>query len=112
MKNAIAGFGILCCHHARTNFNKAIKYMTSDTEIRDLLALERTRLANERTFLAYIRTSLALFAGAAVLFQFFSSLHAYTSVAWVLGLGGLSVLLIGVYRFNHVRSRLKKYAPS
>jgi putative membrane protein len=86
--------------------------MSSDSEIRDVLALERTRLANERTFLAYIRTSLALLAGAAVLFQFFSSLHAYTSVAWVLGFGELSVLLIGGYRFNHLRSQLKKYAPS
>lgn len=84
--------------------------MSSDSETRDVLALERTRLANERTFLAYIRTSLALFAGAAVLFQFFSSLHTYTSVAWVLGIGGLSVLLIGAYRFVHVKNELNQYA--
>ncbi len=29
-------------------------------EIRDSLAIERTKLANERTFLAYIRTAMAL----------------------------------------------------
>ncbi|MBQ0759959.1 MAG: DUF202 domain-containing protein [Zhongshania sp.] len=84
--------------------------MSSDSEIRDILALERTRLANERTFLAYIRTGLALLAGAAVLFQFFSALDSYTAAAWVLAFGGLCVFIIGSYRFVHVRNELNKYA--
>lgn len=76
--------------------------------IRDKLALERTRLANERTFLAYVRTALSLIAGAAVLFQFFSSVQAYVAVAWVLAILGVAVLAIGIYRFRTVRAELRR----
>ena len=75
--------------------------------IRDKLALERTELANERTFLAYVRTSLSLIAGAAVLFQFFSSVHAYLAVAWILAFVGVAVLVVGIYRFRKVRADLR-----
>ena len=75
--------------------------------IRDKLALERTELANERTFLAYVRTSLSLIAGAAVLFQFFSAVHAYVAVAWVLAALGVIVLLTGMHRFRRVRAALR-----
>ena len=75
--------------------------------IRDMLALERTELANERTFLAYVRTSLSLIAGAAVLFQFFSAVHVYLAIAWVLAIAGLVVLIIGIYRFRKVRADLR-----
>lgn len=75
--------------------------------IRDKLALERTELANERTFLAYVRTSLSLIAGAVVLFQFFSSVHAYVAIAWVLAVLGVIVLLVGIYRFRKVRAELR-----
>jgi putative membrane protein len=75
--------------------------------IRDKLALERTELANERTFLAYVRTSLSLIAGAAVLFQFFSAVHAYVAVAWVLAITGVAVLIVGIYRFRKVRAGLR-----
>jgi len=81
--------------------------MESSSDTRDKLALERTRLANERTLLAYVRTGLSLLAASAVLFQFFSSLHSYIAVAWVLAVSGLVVLAVGVIRFNLVRSRLK-----
>ena len=75
--------------------------------MRDRLALERTRLANERTFLAYVRTSLSLIAGAAVLFQFFSSTHSYLAVAWILASLGVIVLVVGIYRFRTVRVGLR-----
>jgi putative membrane protein len=75
--------------------------------LRDKLALERTRLANERTFLAYVRTSLSLIAGAAVLFQFFSAVHAYLAVAWVLAILGLLVLVLGTVRFRTVQKELR-----
>ena len=74
--------------------------------IRDRLALERTRLANERTFLAYVRTSLSLIAGAAVLFQFFSSEESYVIVAWVLAFLGVVVFGVGVVRFRTVNKEL------
>lgn len=80
--------------------------MNNESETRDRLALERTRLANERTLLAYIRTGLSLLAASAVLFQFFSSIHAYMAVAWGLAVCGLGVLGIGLMRFNTVRKYL------
>lgn len=75
--------------------------------IRDKLALERTRLANERTFLAYVRTALSLIAGAAVLFEFFSSSPSYLAVAWFLAVLGVIVFFVGIYRFRTVRNELR-----
>ena len=83
----------------------------ASTSVRDTLALERTRLANERTFLAYVRTSLSLIAGAAVLFQFFSTVKAYLAVAWVLAICGILVLAVGIYRFHTVRTGLRREVP-
>jgi len=80
--------------------------MNGNSEKRDNLALERTRLANERTFLSYVRTGLSLLAASALLFQFFSSLNSYIAIAWVLALGGLIVLLVGIVRFGKVRAKL------
>ena len=57
-------------------------------ELRDELAVERTRLANERTLLAYIRTALALAAAGAILLQFFPSYPSLFSIAWVLVVAG------------------------
>jgi len=78
--------------------------------MRDKLAFERTKLANERTFLAYVRTSLSLIAGAAVIFQFFSSVQTYVFLAWIFAVLGVIVLVIGIYRFNSLRSELAKEA--
>ena len=78
--------------------------------LRDKLAMERTELANERTFLAYVRTSLSLIAGAAVLFQFFSSVQAYIALAWILAVAGVLVLVVGIYRFRSVKNRLAREA--
>ena len=83
--------------------------MENASETRDQLALERTQLANERTFLAYIRTGLSLLAAAAVMFQFFASLHADTAIGWLLAAAGGLVLLIGGLRFVVVRKRLDRY---
>ena len=74
--------------------------------MREQLALERTRLANERTFLAYVRTALSLIAAAAVLFQFFSSSGTHLAAGWFLGVLGVVVLAIGVYRFRSVKAAL------
>ncbi len=82
--------------------------MQTNATVRDKLALERTRLANERTFLAYVRTALSMIAGAAVLFQFFSSVHAYMVVAWILAVCGVLVLAIGIHRFHTVRTELRR----
>lgn len=76
--------------------------------LRDFLALERTRLANERTLFSYIRTSLYLFLGGIALFQ----ITGFERIKW-LGYVSLSfsviILIIGIFRFNHLKFKLKKY---
>jgi len=75
-------------------------------DLRENLALQRTRLANERTFLAYVRTSLSLLAGGVVLLQYFSSSFGMKVTGWGLAFLGLAVLAIGLARFFSVRGRL------
>jgi putative membrane protein len=76
--------------------------------LRDFLALERTRLANERTLFSYIRTSLYLLLGGIALFQ----ITGFERIKW---LGYVSIalsiiiLIIGIFRFNHIKFKLKKY---
>jgi len=76
--------------------------------LRDYLALERTKLANERTLLSYIRASLYLFIGGLAVLQ----VNGFHHIKW---LGYLSlaisvvIIIIGIYRFYVLKSRLKKY---
>lgn len=73
----------------------------------DRLAISRTDLANERTLLAYVRTALALAAGGVGLVQFFTS-PAVVALGWVLIPGGVTVLVVGVVRFQRARRFLRK----
>jgi putative membrane protein len=76
--------------------------------LRDYLALERTKLANQRTFLSYIRTSLYLVLGGIAFLQ----LQDFANIRWV-GYATLTLsvlmIIIGIYRFHLIRSRLLKY---
>ncbi len=80
---------------------------SSESALRDALALDRTRLSNERTFLAYIRTALAFFiAGAGLLHFLFESTPALV-LGWMLcGLGAVTIL-VGGWRFLEVRRRIR-----
>jgi putative membrane protein len=75
--------------------------------LRDVLARDRTVLANERTLLAYLRTGLMLLVTGATLFKLM-----YDDGAWVvitaafLVLAGISVVVIGIVRFNAARKHL------
>lgn len=76
--------------------------------LRDYLALERTKLANERTLFSYIRTSLYLFLGAIAFFQ----IKGFERIEW-LGYVSLAlsiiILVIGIFKFNQLKFKLKKY---
>lgn len=76
--------------------------------LRDYLALERTRLANERTLFSYIRTSLYLLLGGIALFQ----ITGFERIKW-LGYVSLAlsviILIIGIFKFNQLKYKLKKY---
>jgi putative membrane protein len=79
--------------------------MPESTELRDDLALYRTQLANERTLLAYTRTSLALVAAGVGVLQLFHGETAKASATAAIGCGVL-VMVIGTWRFLHVRRDL------
>ena len=80
----------------------------NEAQLRDQLAVERTRLANERTLLAYVRTALALAAGGAVLLQFFPGYASLLGIAWVLVAAGVATTVIGTYRFFVVAGKLRR----
>jgi putative membrane protein len=79
----------------------------NEGELRDELAVERTRLANERTLLAYVRTALALAGSGAVLLQFFPSHPLLFGIACVLVASGGATMIIGTCRFFVVGRRLR-----
>ena len=83
----------------------------SETEeeliLRDLLALERTKMANERTFLAYVRTSLYFLLGGFA----FINLEGFenTVIFGYLSIGiSLVLVTVGTAKFIMVRKRIRK----
>ena len=77
--------------------------------LRDLLAIERTRLANERTILAYARTGFACLAGALTLVQLFETSGARASAA-ALAVAGVALFALGVRRYRIVGQLVRGYA--
>ncbi|MGV3502667.1 MAG: DUF202 domain-containing protein [Adhaeribacter sp.] len=84
-------------------------------EIRDHLAMERTKLANERTLLAYVRTAMALVVAGFSLLQFFSN-EVYKLVGLAFVPIGLLAGIYGARRFmrkkKEIRILASAYAPT
>lgn len=74
--------------------------------LRDVLALERTRMANERTLLTYARTSLYLVVGGVALLKVEQFENTKTIGVIILVLS-LLLFLFGVYRYIRLRKRIK-----
>lgn len=77
------------------------------TILRDMLALERTKLANERTFLAFVRTSLYLLLGGYA----FINLEGFKNTVvfgYISMCTSLVLITIGIAKFFIVRKRLKE----
>ncbi|HYC62862.1 MAG TPA: DUF202 domain-containing protein [Thermoanaerobaculia bacterium] len=75
----------------------------------DDLAIDRTALANERTLLAYIRTGLAIVAGGFGIVEFVDRSIAPLLGGVLMTVGGL-FLIVGLWRFQTERRRLRKIA--
>lgn len=75
--------------------------------LRDLLAIERTKMANERTFLAYFRTSVALF-GAGVGIVELDYFQEYRILGFILLAVAVLTLIIGTIRIFQVKKVIKK----
>lgn len=80
--------------------------ITSEKDLREQLALQRTKLSNERTLLSYVRTSLYLLIGGIALIQ----IEEYPRLHWV---GYLTLcicvifIFIGISRYIVLEKRLK-----
>ena len=75
--------------------------------LRDVLAIDRTRLANERTLLAYLRSGVALvIAGVSII--------NFAEQAWFLAVGiacipiGILAGLLGILRFLRMNTAISR----
>ncbi|TQD39815.1 DUF202 domain-containing protein [Haloflavibacter putidus] len=80
--------------------------ITNEKNLREHLALERTKLANERTLLSYIRASLYLLVGGVALLQ----IEDFPRLHWV-GYASLFIcvlfIIIGISRYIALERKLK-----
>lgn len=84
-------------------------------EIRDSLAMQRTKMANERTLLSYIRTAMAMVLAGLTFIKFFEDL-------FYIGIGifsipiGVGVAYFGYHRFTEKRKEILRnsrfYTPT
>ncbi len=74
----------------------------------DLLAIERTKLANERTFLAYFRTCIVFLSSGFAILKI-DMLHNLILLAYFFIIIAFLVMLIGIVRFFHVKTKINKY---
>lgn len=72
--------------------------------LRDVLAIDRTRLANERTLLAWLRTALMLFVTGVTLIKLFEGVVAMEVGGLVLLPTALITAGYGVYRYLRTRA--------
>jgi len=77
-------------------------------EIRDSLAMERTKLANERTFLAYMRTAMALVLAGLTFIKLFDDL-IYMSIGILAIPAGVGVALYGYRRFTQKQKAITQH---
>jgi putative membrane protein len=75
--------------------------------LRDVLAIDRTRLANERTLLAWLRTGLMLSVSGVTLIKLFEGLPLLEITGYALIPCGFFAVAFGLYRFLHVRARIE-----
>jgi len=72
--------------------------------LRDVLAVDRTRLANERTLLAWLRTALMELVSGVTLIKLFEGILLAEVAGIILLPLGLITAAYGIHRFFHVRS--------
>lgn len=82
-------------------------YIEEDLILRDVLALERTRLANERTLLSYARTSLYLIVGGIALIKV-EQFDNTKAIGIIVIVASILLVLFGVYRYISLRRKIKE----
>jgi putative membrane protein len=75
--------------------------------LRDVLAIDRTRLANERTLLAWLRTGLMLLVSGVTLIKLFEGQPLAEVTGYVLMPLGAVAAVFGLYRYLRVKARIE-----
>ncbi|MFD2246549.1 DUF202 domain-containing protein [Pontibacter ruber] len=101
---------------AKKEIKKELKVQEKqNVEIRDSLAMERTKLANERTFLAYSRTAMALVLAGLSFIKFFEDVFYQGLGAMFIPIG-LVVGFIGYRKYTKkgekIESHTSAYTPT
>ena len=74
--------------------------------LRDLLAIDRTRLANERTFLSYLRTAIMMAVSGITFLKLLPEFPVLRYIGYALLPLSLVVFLIGAFQFFKYRGRI------
>jgi len=74
---------------------------TLDRSLRDMLAMDRTRLANQRTILAYSVTAMHIMA-LGITFQTVKDLMHMAWMAWPLYCLAIAIAIIGFFSYRRV----------
>jgi putative membrane protein len=75
--------------------------------LRDVLAIDRTRLANERTLLAWVRTAVMLLVSGMTLLKLFEGNWPLEILGAVLIPVALAAVAIGLWRYFQTRSLIE-----
>jgi putative membrane protein len=75
--------------------------------LRDVLAIDRTRLANERTLLSWIRTALMLLVSGVTLLKLFEGVLVMEVLGAVLIPAGILTAGLGVRRYLRTRALIE-----
>ncbi|WP_071784630.1 YidH family protein [Pontibacter actiniarum] len=95
---------------AKAEIKKDLKVQEKlNVEVKDSLAMERTKLANERTLLAYSRTAMALVLAGLTFMKLFEDM-LYQSIGFVFILAGLVMAVFGYRRFCKKKESITRYA--
>lgn len=103
-------------HRERKAIKKDLKVQEKQNiEVRDNLAMERTKLANERTLLAYSRTAMALVLAGLSFIKFFEDPIYKTIGAGFIPIG-IAIGIVGYRRYckkqDRISNHTKDYAPT
>ncbi|QCR24146.1 DUF202 domain-containing protein [Pontibacter sp. SGAir0037] len=97
---------------ARRKIRKNLKVQDKlNLEIRDTLAMERTKLSNERTFLSYTRTAIAVVLGGLTFIKLFND-PIYIGLGILAIPSGIAFGFYGYYRFTKKRHEISFHTRS
>ncbi|MGD8587651.1 MAG: DUF202 domain-containing protein [Chromatiales bacterium] len=75
--------------------------------LRDVLAIDRTRLANERTLLSWVRTAVMLLVSGVTLLKLFAGIWPLELLGALLIPVALVAVAIGLRRYLHTRDLIE-----